>query len=68
MNPQGMSARIVRYVVEADGHIQVLIPHRLYREVLQFIRSHHVQESVDEVVAEAVRTYLRGRPARRTGA
>jgi hypothetical protein len=37
-----MGASIVRYTVEADGHIQVLIPYTLYREVLRFIRGHHL--------------------------
>ena len=56
-----MDARIVRYVVEANGHVEVLIPYRLYQQLLRFIRSHHVQGSADEVVAEAVREYLRTR-------
>lgn len=30
-----MSVRIVRYVVEADGHIQVLIPCRPYQVALR---------------------------------
>ena len=61
-----MDASIIRYIVEANGHIQVLIPYRLYREVLRFIRSHRVQGTADEVVADAVRAYLRGRVTKRT--
>ena len=61
-----MGARIVRYIVEANGHIEVLIPYRLYQEVLRFIRGHHVQATADEVVADAVRAYLRGRVTKRT--
>lgn len=61
-----MDASIVRYVVEANGHIEVLIPYRLYQEVLRFIRGHHVQGTEDEVVADAVRAYLRGRVTKRT--
>ena len=53
--------RIVRYVVEASGHVEVLIPYRLYRKVLRFMRRHRVQDTPDEIAAEAVRAYLRGR-------
>jgi hypothetical protein len=59
-----MGARIVRYIVEADGHIEVLIPYKLYQDVLRFMRGHHVQATADEVVADAVRAYLRGRVRR----
>ena len=61
----GMGARIVRYIVEANGHIEVLIPYRLYQEVLRFIRGHHTHATADEVVADAVRAYLRGRLTKR---
>ena len=61
-----MGARIVRYIVEANGHIEVLIPYKLYQEVLRFIRGRHVQATADEVVGDAVRAYLRGR-VRRSG-
>ena len=57
------SARIVRYVVEASGHVEVLIPYGLYRRVLRFMRRRHVRDTPDEVVAEAIRTYLRGHVA-----
>jgi hypothetical protein len=58
---RGTSVRIVRYFVEASGHVEVLIPHRLYRKVLRFMRLHHVQGTPDEVVADALRAYLRRR-------
>ena len=58
--------RIVRYVVEASGHVEVLIPHGLYRKVLRFMRGHHVQATPDEVVADAVRAYIRSPHPRRT--
>lgn len=61
----GMDARIVRYIVEANGHIEVLIPYMLYQEVSRFIRGHHAHATADEVVADAVRAYLRGRVSRR---
>jgi len=50
-----MSARIVRYVVEAHGHVEVLIRYRLGQEVLRLISDHNVQAMADEVVADAVR-------------
>jgi hypothetical protein len=65
VNRRGTSVGIVRYVVEASGHVEVLIPYRLYRRMLRFIRRHHMQATPDEVVADAVRTYFqrpRGRP------
>ena len=43
--------RIVRYLVEASGHVEVHIPYGLYREVLHFIRGHHVQAAPNEVAA-----------------
>ena len=66
MNRRGTSVRIVRYVVEASGHVEVLIPYRLYRRVLRYIRGHHVQATADEVVADAMRAYLRDRVTKRT--
>ena len=66
MNRRGTSVRIVRYVVEASGHVEVLIPYRLYRRVLRYIRGHRVQATADEVVADAMRAYLRGRVTKRT--
>jgi predicted DNA-binding protein (UPF0278 family) len=60
LNRRGASVRIVRYVVDASGRVEVLIPHGLYRRMLRFMRRHHVQDTPDEVVAEAVRAYLRG--------
>ena len=65
MNRRGTNVRIVRYVVEASGHVEVLIPYRLYRRVLRFIRGSHVQATPDEVVADAVRAHLRDRMRRR---
>jgi predicted DNA-binding protein (UPF0278 family) len=59
MKRRGASARIVRYVVEASGHVEVLIPHTLYRKVLLFMRRHHVEATPDEVVADALRAYIR---------
>jgi hypothetical protein len=67
MKRRGVNASIVRYVVEASGHIQVLIPHALYRKVLRFVRGHHVEATPDEVVADAVRAYIRSPQSRRTG-
>jgi hypothetical protein len=60
MKRRGANARIVRYVVESSGHVQVLIPHALYRKVLRFMREHHAEATPDEVVAGAVRAYIRG--------
>jgi hypothetical protein len=40
---RGTGVRIVRYVVEASGHVEVLITYRLYRRVLRFMRGHHVR-------------------------
>jgi hypothetical protein len=57
----GTSAKIVCYMIEANGHVEVLIPYGLYRRVLRLMRRHRVQDTPDEVVAEAVRAYLRGR-------
>jgi len=51
MKGRGPGVRIVRYVVEASGHVEVHIPYGLYREVLHFIRGHRVQATPDEVVA-----------------
>jgi len=62
-----MSARIVRHLVEADDHIDVLVPYRLYQEVLRFMRGHHVQATMDETVAHAVQAYLEGRARGLTG-
>jgi hypothetical protein len=42
MKLRGAHARIVRYVVDASRHVEVLIPHALYRKVLRFMRGHHV--------------------------
>jgi predicted DNA-binding protein (UPF0278 family) len=64
MKRRGANARIVRYVVEASGHVEVLIPHVLYRKVLRFMNRHHLQATPDEVVADAVQKYLRGRATR----
>jgi hypothetical protein len=68
LNRRGTSVRIVRYVVEASGHVEVLIPYRLYQRVLRFMRLRHVQDTPDEIVAEAVRAYLRDRVTRGTNA
>jgi predicted DNA-binding protein (UPF0278 family) len=65
MKRQRANSRIVRYVVEASGHVEVLIPHALYRKVLRFMRGHHVQATPDEVVADAVRVYIRGPQSKR---
>jgi hypothetical protein len=46
-------------VVEASEHVEILIPYGLYRKVLRFIRTHHLQARPDEVVADPVRAYLR---------
>jgi hypothetical protein len=64
VNRRGSSVTIVRYVVEASGHVEVLIPHGLYRKILRFIRGRHLRATSDEVVADAVRAYLRS-PVRR---
>jgi hypothetical protein len=55
MKRRSVNARIVRYVVEASGHVEVLIPHALYRKVLRLMRGHGVHGTPDEVVADAVR-------------
>jgi hypothetical protein len=65
MKRRGVNARIVRYVVEASGHVEVLIPYGLYRRVLRFMRRHHFHEMPDEVVADAVRAYIRSPQSRR---
>jgi hypothetical protein len=65
MKRRGVNARIVRYVVEASGHVEVLIPHALYRRVLRFMRGHHLQATPDEIVADAVRAYIRRRAGHR---
>jgi hypothetical protein len=65
MKRRGVNARIVRYVVEACGHVEVLIPHTLYRKVLLFMRRHHVEGTPDEVVVDAVRGYIRSTQSRR---
>jgi predicted DNA-binding protein (UPF0278 family) len=66
MKRRRVNTRIVRYVVEASGHVEVLIPHALYRKVLRFMRRHHVQATPDELVADALRAYIRS-PQSRTG-
>jgi hypothetical protein len=63
LNQRGTGARIVRYVVEASGQVEILIPYGLYRRMLRAMRRYHVQDTPDEVVAEAVRVYLRDRVA-----
>jgi hypothetical protein len=68
MNRRGTTAKIVRYVVEASEHVDVLIPYRLYRKLLRFMRGDHVQATPDEVVADAVRAYLRDRVTRDSNA
>lgn len=50
MKRRGVDARIVRYVVEASGHVEVLIPYGRYGKVLRFMRGHHLQAMPDEVV------------------
>jgi hypothetical protein len=67
MNRRGTNARIVRYVVEASGHVEVLIPHSLYRKVLRFMRVHHVQATVDEVFADFLVREKTGKLHRGTG-
>jgi hypothetical protein len=67
MKRRGVNARIVRYVVEASGHVEVLIPYGLYWKLSRFMRRHHLQAMPDEVVADAVQAYIRSPQSRRTG-
>jgi hypothetical protein len=44
-----MDVRIVRYVVHADGRIEVPIPVQALSEVLRFTRAHRVGASAEEI-------------------
>jgi hypothetical protein len=49
---------MLRNAVVAESDIQVVIPHRLYRETLAWIRRTHRSLIVDESVAQAVEARL----------